>query len=298
MIITHHLKSHVHVTILLFSRTLNFGLKIFLLDGGDLHVKVLILITIKMAVQIVSYNCRGLPKDQSKLSLRPDVNSLFDKGDIIAFQETHYSKQNLKCLNSLHDLYVGIGAAKIDESEGIIQGRFSGGVAIMWRAELSKFIKAIDLNVDWCTAIEVATAGTRFIILNVYLPYQSHENEDLYIEYLGFLKSVIDDMNHTNIVIIGDFNANLGLTGTNLFANHMLEFCQESSLKISDKILLPDNSYSYVCTREGVNHYSWLDHVVSSHDFHNCIDNIHIAYEMTDEDHIPLIINVNIDCMP
>ena len=98
-----------------------------------------------MDLRIISYNCRGLPKDRSKLSLRPDVNSLFDMGDIIAFQETHYSKQNIKCLNSLHDSFVGTGAAKIDESEGIIQGRFSGGVAIMWpRSELSKYIKTID----------------------------------------------------------------------------------------------------------------------------------------------------------
>ena len=218
--------------------------------------------------------------------------------DIIAFQETHYSKQNTKCLNSLHDSFVGIGAAKIDESEGIIQGRFSGGVAIMWRSELSKYIKTIDVNVNWCTAIEVTMSGSTFVILNVYLPYQSHENEDLYLEYLGFLNSFIDDMKLTNIVIIGDFNANLGISGTNLFANYMLEFCEERSLKISDKILLPDNSYSYVCKRDGVNHYSWLDHVVSSLDFHNSIDSISIAYEMSDEDHIPVIINVNTDYMP
>ena len=252
----------------------------------------------KKGLKIISYNCRGLPKDRSKLSLRPDVNNLFDTGDIIAFQETHYSKQNIKILNSLHDSFVGFGVAKVDECEGITQGRISGGVAIMWRSELSKFIKTIDLNVNWCTAIEVAMADTKFIILNVYLPYQSHENEDLYIEYLGFLKSLIDEMNCTNICIIGDFNANLGLSGSNLFAKYMLEFCDESNLKISDKIVLPSNSYSYVSSREGVHFYSWLDHVVSSHDFHSSIDNISIAYEMTHEDHIPVFIDVNINFMP
>ena len=124
-----------------------------------------------MDLRLTSYNCRGLPKDRVKLSLRPDINELFKESDIVAFQETHYSKQNIKCLNSLHDDFVGIGAAKVDESECIMQGRYSGGVALMWRANLCKYIKQIDLNVSWCTAIEVTMKTNKFIILNVYLPY-------------------------------------------------------------------------------------------------------------------------------
>ena len=152
--------------------------------GGDRHEMEII--GTKMALKVISYNCHGLPKDWSKLALRPDIGNLFDMGDIITFQETHYSKQNIKCLNGLHDNFVGIGAAKLDESQGIIQGRFSGGVAIMWRSELTKYIKVIELNVTRCTAIEVTMGETKFIIINVYLPYQSHENEDMYLENLGF----------------------------------------------------------------------------------------------------------------
>ena len=251
-----------------------------------------------MDLRLTSYNCRGLPKDRIKLSLRPDINELFKESDIVAFQETHYSKQNIKCLNSLHDDFVGIGAAKVDESECIMQGRYSGGVALMWRANLCKYIKHIDLNVNWCTAIEVTMKTNKFIILNVYLPYQSRENEDLYLEHLGFLKAYLDDIDSTNIVIVGDFNANLGLSGTKLFSNHLLEFCEDTSLMISTKLLLPSNSYSYVSSREGIKYYSWLDHVVSSLDFHNCIDSITMAYDMSDEDHIPMILKLNVEVLP
>ena len=67
---------------------------------------------------------------------------------------------------------------------------------------------------------------------------------------------------------------------------------------ISSKLLLPSDSYSYVSSREGVSYYSWLDHVVSSQDFHKCIDSISMYYDMSDEDHIPMAINLNIDNLP
>ena len=37
-----------------------------------------------------------------------------------------------------------LDVAKIDESDNIIQGRYSGGVALLWRSELSKHIKQIN----------------------------------------------------------------------------------------------------------------------------------------------------------
>ena len=93
------------------------------------------------------------------------------------------------------------------------------------------------------------------------------EHEDLYSEHLRYLRSFIDDMTSTHLTIIGDFNAKVGLTGNRLFSNYLTDFCNENELLISDKILLPEDTYTYVSTREGVHHFSWLDHVVSSSDF-------------------------------
>ena len=105
-------------------------------------------------------------------------------------------------------------------------------------------------------------------------------------------------MNCTSFVIIGDFNANLGVSGSNLFADHMQDFCRENDLLISNKLLLPYDSYSYISYRDSVPHYSWLDHIVSSSDFHNSIRNIHMLYDLTDEDHIPVTVHVNFDVLP
>ena len=56
--------------------------------------------------------------------------------------------------------------------------------------------------------IEVSIDSTIFTILNVYMPYQKAEHEDLYFEHLGYLRSFIDDMTSTNLTIIGYFIAN------------------------------------------------------------------------------------------
>ena len=101
-------------------------------------------------LKIASYNCRGLPKTRNKLMLRPDILTLFKENDIIGLQEIHFSKQDLNSLNSLHDSYVGTGVAKIDESSNIVHGRYSGGVALMWRSNISQHVTPIQLDVDWC----------------------------------------------------------------------------------------------------------------------------------------------------
>ena len=120
-----------------------------------------------MALKVTSFNCRGLPKSKRNIALRPDIIEIFNDAHIVAFQETWYSKQDLGCINSIHDDFIGSGTAKIDETAGIIQGRYSGGVAIMWKIELSKHIKIIDINVDWCMAIELSMGSTKFVLFNV-----------------------------------------------------------------------------------------------------------------------------------
>ena len=141
-----------------------------------------------MDLRLTTYNSRGLPKNNVRLNLRPDIVKVLNESHIVAFQETWYSKQDLSCINSLHNEFVGSGVAKIDESTGIIQGRYSGGVAIMWRKELCKHIKILDLNADWCTAIELDMNSTKFVLFNIYMPYQAPENEELYFERLGWIK--------------------------------------------------------------------------------------------------------------
>ena len=88
-------------------------------------------------VKVVSYNCRGLPKLASKLWEKPTVNLLLQdiENDIICFQETFYSNQDMSCLNTLHKEFQGIGTYTTDARDKVISGHPPGGVAILYRSE-------------------------------------------------------------------------------------------------------------------------------------------------------------------
>ena len=133
---------------------------------------------------ISSYNCRGLPKSNKKLLLRPDIGELLEKSHIVALQETWYAKQNLKSLNSLHKDFTGVGAATIDESLKVYHGHYPGGVSLLWRKELSKHIRKLEFNSDWGVAIEISLETCKFVILNIYMPYQCAENKEQYFDNL------------------------------------------------------------------------------------------------------------------
>ena len=241
-------------------------------------------------------SCRGVPKDKKKLDLRPDIQHLFKDNEIICLQETWFAKQDLKYINNLNKPFQGVGVSTTDYSNGIIHGHPPGGVIIMWDVKLEGYVKPLDLNLDWCVAIEITLGAKKCVIFNVCMPYQCNDNEPVYIEKLGILKAIIDELDNTCYAIVGDWNANLKYIDNSLFANHMLNFCSENNLKISSCVHLPGNSYTYISERWSTN--SWLDHIVTSIDFHSCISTIDILYDVSDEDHIPFKVCVNSDRIP
>ena len=85
-------------------------------------------------LDLISYNCRSLPKSKRGLKLRPYIKVLYDQCSILCLQEIWYTKQELKQLNNLHKEFIGIVTAKYDETDGLCKAR--GGVAIMYRKDL------------------------------------------------------------------------------------------------------------------------------------------------------------------
>jgi len=81
---------------------------------------------------------------------------------------------------------------------------------------------------------------------------------------------------------VGDFNA----CPNNNFGVLLSQFCLEHELKISDKINLPADSFTYVSDTHRT--CSWLDHVVSSKSAHDSIQNIEILRQFILSDHRPV----------
>lgn len=124
------------------------------------------------------------------------VDNLLENCDILCMQETFLAKQDLEKLNSLNDNFHGAGESTTDLSMGIVRGRIPGGVAILWNKKLDSLINVVRLGADWCIAIQFNHNGREFIIINVYTPYECHQNEDEYLNRLAFINSFIQD--HTS----------------------------------------------------------------------------------------------------
>ena len=239
-----------------------------------------------------------MPKDKKRLLLRQDLCEILRDNHIIALQETWLAKQQLDLLNSTHKNFIGAGAATADESNKVYQGHYPGGVAILWRKELSKNIKRLDFNTDWGVAIEIDLGNINFIILNIYMPYQCTQNREQYVENLYNISSFIESIQTTNFMVIGDWNANLREGGNSMFGPTMVDFCKENNLIISTKSILPPDSYTHISNREGNTYKTWIDHVVSSNDLHNAIDKIEILHDVTDDDHLPVSLHLNVSSIP
>ena len=251
---------------------------------------------IRNTIRIGSYNCRGLPKSAQNLLLRPDVASVLGNNDIICLQETWLARQDLHCINTISSNVHGIGVSTTDLRDGLLSGHPPGGVAVLWHTKWENNIKPLDFNLDWCVGIEITTDSRSIILICVYLPYQRADNEENYLNCLGALSAVIDDLGTSSYIILGDWNSNLANVQNSLFARHMIDFCNENNLHISSQLLLPQSSYSYISSPWGT--VSWLDHVVSSTDSHNAILDMSIDYDTSDEDHIPLSLSLSLENLP
>ena len=145
-------------------------------------------------IKIMSYNCRGLRN--------PTVSTLLEKCDLILLQETLITKQDLGAINSLSPLFQGLGASPTDASKGIIKGRPQGGVAILWRKIFSQYINEIELDLDWLIGVSIKFPNcAEFYVFNVYMPFQCNANEEKFLEKLGIIFSIVNDLDSPNIDI-------------------------------------------------------------------------------------------------
>lgn len=156
-----------------------------------------------MKINIVSYNARGLRVGHSDAdkSRRFVVDKLLESCDVLCVQETFLPKQDLEDLNSVHKDFYGAGESTTDLSTKIVKCKIPGGDAVLLHKKFDQ-VNVVRLDVDWAIGIEFSGGGKRFIILNIYTPYERPQNEDEYLNRLACVMSFIQD-NATTCFFIG-----------------------------------------------------------------------------------------------
>ena len=71
----------------------------------------------------------------------------------------------------------------------------------------------------------------------------------------------------------------------------MVQLCDGNGFIHSSKVMVPADSFTHVSEAWGS--VSWLDHIVSSSGFHNCIKTVSIDHDLSDADHIPVRMDIS-----
>ena len=250
-----------------------------------------------MGLKIATYNCRGLKLGTSHADMcqRLVVEQLMSEADIVCLQETWLSKQDLGGLNNISQNVHGIGESTTDLSDKVVRGHIPGGVAILWNTKCGPLITELRLGVDWAVGVTININNRKFVILNVYFPYEKSENESDFLNALGSILTTVEELDTTSVFVIGDMNADIS-DARSMFGNHLQNFCSENGFILSSKFFLPVDSFTYVS--DAWHTTSWLDHCICTTDAHDAINNIEIKYNMATSDHIPVLMDINFKNIP
>ena len=235
-------------------------------------------------VRVSTYNCNSVRANFE------NVRNIMSKCDIVLLQELMLCKSDLHILNELNDNFENIAYVQDRESLGIIEGRPTRGVAILWRKSLSPYITPIIVD-DTVIGIILSDVTSQVLLLNVYMPcdMQTLHALDSYRNMLAKLEVIINEHNIGKIVLTGDLNAD---PGKGRFWGELKTFMDSFSLFNVDG-QLPQDSFTYLCP--GRSTTSWLDHVLCTKEVINLITNVNIDYEGALYDHFPLYFSLAID---
>ena len=244
-----------------------------------------------MTLKVISYNCRGIHINSSSNSARNfELKCFLDEADILLLQEVWLYKQELKYINNFDCRFHGTGEATRDAGDQLHSGHPPGGVAIFWKTCLESQINELKFNLDWIVGISIKSENREVILLCVYLPHQSHENEDEYLTKIGQLLSIINSFDCPNVIVTGDVNADV--QSESLFGRQLKNICDDNELIISTVENLPNDSFTYVSESWGTT--SWLDHCISTRAAGGSLSDFKVKYEVTSHDHIPIEFRLNI----
>ncbi len=194
-------------------------------------------------------------------------------------------------MSNIHTDYIGNGVSSIDDEARINVGRPHGGVGILWKRTLNKYCTFKKYDCDRIVSVEFKCGSFMALFVCVYMPFDCSDNYDDYMFYLNKLMTIIDNFPSPYVFVTGDFNANISVPSR--FGRELQTACSENVLCISDMLLLPPETFTFISSSHGST--SWLDHIVTSTSSHSLLRNVRVEDVFISSDHLPVCFDVFID---
>ena len=129
--------------------------------------------------------------------------------DVVLLQETWLSTFDLPFLTTLDDDFYCKGISSMTCDERVLTGRPFGGLAILWRKSIGQSCSIVEYDDARLLGIELKYEGNSALIVNVYMPYDCHDNVDEFHYYLNKVNDIIEEYDNPHVFVMGDFNANV-----------------------------------------------------------------------------------------
>ena len=202
-------------------------------------------------INIISFNCAGVP---NKL---PVIDNFCSNYDIIFLQETWLTSVNINILDTVHEDFCSHSVSAVDLG-GPMLGRPHGGVSVLWKRSLGRNCSIKTFDDPRVIGLILDNGSRKLMCLNIYLPYFSNDNYDEYLGYVGKISSIIEDYDHNDLMVIGDFNADVNTP----FFSEWDSLRETAGLVFADVEKLPGTSYTHVNNASLTK--SWLDHCLTT----------------------------------
>lgn len=233
----------------------------------------------------MSFNCKSIKRSYLH------VRELCKTYDIIALQELWLIPDEIDFLNTIHPDFGYYGISAVDTSAGPLKGRPFGGVAVLWRKSSFANVVPIESHSTRIAAVRVNLTDRCFIVMSVYMPTECADNLPLFTECLGKMSAIVEDSDVENVIMLGDFNADVN----SIFGDELEAYCLDQEWVCVDISILGKSSGTYTYRSDAHGTTSWLDHCIVTTSAANIVSGVCVLEDVYWSDHLPLAINCDIN---
>ena len=136
---------------------------------------------------------------------------------------SHLVDETLYRLGSISTEYMYTAISGVDSRKQILQGRPHGGVAIMYKKSLAKYVTHVKSENRRVCAVKITTDDNfTCLIISVYLPCDT---------YFDYIECIISSIECDSVIICGDYNTSFERESGQV--DYLNDFISRSNMKIS-----------------------------------------------------------------
>ena len=179
-----------------------------------LKLYILCLLTQLAMMSSLDHICVTCWNTRGYLASIPYIRQLLSECEVLAICEHWVYENRLACMSYIsHTHFCFARASNLASAENYGNGRGQGGIPLFWDKNLKGISTVSDIILDRASAIRMQTSNGGIVyFISVYLPAMgSSESLDSALDNITELVESREE--GANVIIMGDFNGDVGASG-------------------------------------------------------------------------------------